>query len=89
MKQNICERLTALRKIMKENGVQYYYITTADYHNSEYADDYFKEYTLNEYPLEKIKEYSLKYCSIFISDSRPLFFYCSFASFFRQSSSLI
>ena len=43
MKQNICDRLTALRKIMEENGVNYYYITTADYHNSEYADDYFKE----------------------------------------------
>lgn len=43
MKQNICDRLTALRKTMKENGVAYYYITTADYHASEYADDYFKE----------------------------------------------
>ena len=43
MKQHICDRLTALRKMMKENGVNYYYITTADYHNSEYADDYFKE----------------------------------------------
>ena len=43
MKQHIIDRLTALRKIMKDNGVNYYYITTADYHNSEYADDYFKE----------------------------------------------
>ena len=43
MKQNICDRVTALRKMMKENGVAYYYITTADYHASEYADDYFKE----------------------------------------------
>ena len=43
MKQNICDRLAALRKMMKENGVAYYYITTADYHASEYADDYFKE----------------------------------------------
>ena len=43
MKTNICERLTALKNIMKENGVAYYYITTADYHASEYADDYFKE----------------------------------------------
>ena len=43
MKQYICDRLQALRKLMKENGVSYYYITTADYHNSEYADDYFKE----------------------------------------------
>lgn len=43
MKQNICDRLETLRKKMKESGVQYYYITTADYHNSEYADDFFKE----------------------------------------------
>lgn len=43
MKQHICDRLTALRRMMKENGVAYYYITTADYHASEYADDYFKE----------------------------------------------
>ena len=43
MKQCICDRVTALRKMMKENGVAYYYITTADYHASEYADDYFKE----------------------------------------------
>lgn len=43
MKQYICDRVAALRKMMEENGVNYYYITTADYHNSEYADDYFKE----------------------------------------------
>ena len=43
MKQYICNRLTALRKMMEERGVNYYYITTADYHASEYADDYFKE----------------------------------------------
>ena len=43
MKQNICERIAKLRKMMKENGVAYYYITTAEYHASEYADDYFKE----------------------------------------------
>ena len=43
MKQHICDRLATLRKMMEEKGVQYYYITTADYHNSEYADDYFKE----------------------------------------------
>lgn len=43
MTQHICDRLTALRNKMKENGVAYYYITTADYHNSEYADDFFKE----------------------------------------------
>ena len=43
MKQHISDRLTALRNRMKKEGVAYYYITTADYHNSEYADDYFKE----------------------------------------------
>ena len=43
MNSLVCERLDALRKIMKEKGVTYYYITTADYHASEYADDYFKE----------------------------------------------
>ncbi|MBR5597672.1 MAG: aminopeptidase P family protein [Lachnospiraceae bacterium] len=43
MKKHICDRLETLRKMMKEKGVMYYYITTADYHNSEYADDYFKE----------------------------------------------
>ncbi|MBR4982020.1 MAG: aminopeptidase P family protein [Lachnospiraceae bacterium] len=43
MNERVCERLKALRKIMEERGVQHYYITTADYHNSEYADDYFKE----------------------------------------------
>ena len=43
MKHNICDRVAKLREIMKENGVAYYYITTADYHASEYADDFFKE----------------------------------------------
>ena len=43
MKYNICDRVAKLREIMKENGVAYYYITTADYHASEYADDFFKE----------------------------------------------
>ena len=43
MKQHISDRLTALRRMMEEKGVAYYYITTADYHASEYADDYFKE----------------------------------------------
>ncbi|MCI6812059.1 MAG: aminopeptidase P family protein [Lachnospiraceae bacterium] len=27
---------------MKENHIDYYFITTSDYHNSEYVDDYFK-----------------------------------------------
>lgn len=36
------ERITALRSLMKENHIDYYFITTSDYHNSEYVDDYFK-----------------------------------------------
>ena len=35
-------RLNALRQIMKEKGVDYYMIPTADFHNSEYVHDYFK-----------------------------------------------
>lgn len=36
------ERITELRKLMGENQIDYYFITTSDYHNSEYVDDYFK-----------------------------------------------
>lgn len=39
----IQERIEALRRIMKKEGISYYYVTTADYHNSEYVDDHFKE----------------------------------------------
>lgn len=35
-------RLAALRKAMEDNGVDYYMIPTADFHNSEYVNDYFK-----------------------------------------------
>ncbi len=35
-------RLAALRSQMKENGIDYYMIPTADYHNSEYVNDFFK-----------------------------------------------
>ena len=38
----IKNRLTELRKKMKENGIDYYMIPTSDFHNSEYAADYFK-----------------------------------------------
>lgn len=38
----IIERLQALRVVMKENGIDYYMIPTADFHNSEYVDKYFK-----------------------------------------------
>ncbi len=35
-------RLAALRSQMKENGIDYYMVPTADYHNSEYVNDFFK-----------------------------------------------
>lgn len=38
----IQSRLAALRAQMKENGIDYYMIPTADFHNSEYVNDYFK-----------------------------------------------
>lgn len=37
------ETLKKLRDLMKETGVTYYYVTTADYHGSEYVNDFFKE----------------------------------------------
>lgn len=42
-------RLSALRKAMQEAGIDYYMIPTADFHNSEYVNDYFKvrEYFCN------------------------------------------
>ena len=38
----IQNRLQALRNLMKENGIDYYMMPTADFHNSEYVNDYFK-----------------------------------------------
>ncbi len=38
----IKERLQSLREKMRENGIDYYMIPTADFHNSEYVSDYFK-----------------------------------------------
>lgn len=38
----INERLNQLRTKMREHNMQYYYIPTADFHNSEYVGDYFK-----------------------------------------------
>lgn len=38
----IKERLTALRSVMQARNVDYYIIPTADFHHSEYVDDYFK-----------------------------------------------
>ena len=47
--QKIQDRLAALRAVMKENGVDWYMVPTADFHNSEYVDAYFKvrEYLCN------------------------------------------
>ena len=36
------KRITALRAIMKREGMDYYYIPTADFHESEYVVEYFK-----------------------------------------------
>lgn len=43
------ERLGALRKVMEAEGIDYYMVPTADFHNSEYVNDYFKarEYFCN------------------------------------------
>ncbi len=47
--QVIQERLKALRKVMKQQGIDFYMMPTADFHNSEYVNDYFKvrEYFCN------------------------------------------
>lgn len=37
------ERLMQLRELMRKNHIDYYMITTQDYHNSEYVHEYFKE----------------------------------------------
>ena len=36
------EQISLLRKEMKKNGIDWYLVVTADYHNSEYVSDYFK-----------------------------------------------
>lgn len=38
----IQKRIAGLRAAMAENGVDFYLIPTADFHNSEYVSDYFK-----------------------------------------------
>ena len=35
-------RINALRSYMKEKNIDIYYVPTADFHGSEYIDDYFK-----------------------------------------------
>lgn len=42
MENTVPERIAKLRELMKENGVDYYLISTGDYHQSEYISDYFK-----------------------------------------------
>lgn len=42
MNKVICDRLAALREKMAANGIDYYLMPTSDYHNSEYAADFFK-----------------------------------------------
>lgn len=42
MNEVIRERLTKLRGVMREKGMDYYMIPTADFHGSEYVSDYFK-----------------------------------------------
>ncbi|MCR4956651.1 MAG: aminopeptidase P family N-terminal domain-containing protein [Lachnospiraceae bacterium] len=39
----IPERLSALRKVMEKKGIDYYVVPTADYHQSEYVGEHFKE----------------------------------------------
>ena len=45
----IQDRLTLLREKMQEEGIDFYMMPTADFHNSEYVNDYFKvrEYFCN------------------------------------------
>ena len=38
----VIDRLEALRKAMKSNGIDVYYFNTCDYHMSEYVSEYFK-----------------------------------------------
>lgn len=38
----VSERIAALRKLMEQNGIDYYVVPTADYHQSEYVGEHFK-----------------------------------------------
>lgn len=40
--REIQERIQRLREVMHQAGVDYYMMPTADFHNSEYVNDYFK-----------------------------------------------
>lgn len=39
----VVDRVSKLRELMKERGIDIYMIPTADYHNSEYVGEHFKE----------------------------------------------
>ena len=41
-KKVIRQRLRMMRTAMRESGLDYYLVPTADFHNSEYVSDYFK-----------------------------------------------
>lgn len=47
--RTIQDRLSLLREKMEEQGIDFYMMPTADFHNSEYVSDYFKvrEYFCN------------------------------------------
>lgn len=36
------QRIAELQKLLREAEIDYYIVPTADYHNSEYVNDYFK-----------------------------------------------
>ena len=38
----IRERITAIKDVLKDAGIDFYIVPTSDYHNSEYVNDYFK-----------------------------------------------
>ena len=40
--ETVRQRLAALRNSMKEHGIDWYLVPSSDYHNSEYAADFFK-----------------------------------------------
>ncbi|MBE5876361.1 MAG: aminopeptidase P family protein [Lachnospiraceae bacterium] len=39
----IRERITAIKSVLKDAGIDFYIVPTSDYHNSEYVNDYFKQ----------------------------------------------
>ena len=39
----IKDRITAIKSVLKDAGIDFYIVPTSDYHNSEYVNDYFKQ----------------------------------------------